>query len=267
MFRLALILTFTAMAWSQARFASVQIRPLNGPLPQEFGNNPKLLRMRVAGNTVTMPYYLVWDLTVQAFPVSWAQIVWGASPLAWRDDDVHYAVAATLPAGASVMQIPAMTETLLKEKFGLQYHRENRMTPIFSMAVDPEKNAKLRVELRKANAKAPLVVTRNAGWSSPTWDLDMADTAAAFAAVLADRFHIQVRDATRLSGLYVWHATVKTISLTDGEAHIVLLSGTSWRQLMPRPLLAFKEAGVQLTFTQAMLPNIVIDRLNLKPAP
>jgi uncharacterized protein (TIGR03435 family) len=42
------------------------------------------------------------------------------------DEDVRYDISAKVPAGATKDQIPAMLEALLRERFGLQVHREYR---------------------------------------------------------------------------------------------------------------------------------------------
>lgn len=48
-------------------------------------------------------------------------------------DDVHIDIHATLPAGSSKDQAPEMLQSLMAQRFGLQYHREHRPTPVYNL--------------------------------------------------------------------------------------------------------------------------------------
>jgi uncharacterized protein (TIGR03435 family) len=48
-------------------------------------------------------------------------------------DDVHVDIHATLPAGSSKDRVPEMLQALMAQRFGLQYHREKRQTPVYNL--------------------------------------------------------------------------------------------------------------------------------------
>ena len=48
-------------------------------------------------------------------------------------DDVHIDVHATVPTGSPKDQAPEMLQTLMAQRFGLQYHRQQRPTPVYNL--------------------------------------------------------------------------------------------------------------------------------------
>jgi uncharacterized protein (TIGR03435 family) len=68
---------------------------------------------------------------------------------------------ATMPAGATVVQVPEMLQTLLAERFELAYHRESRPTDAYALVTGPD-GVKMREvkpvdELRRAFPSEPPV--------------------------------------------------------------------------------------------------------------
>jgi uncharacterized protein (TIGR03435 family) len=47
--------------------------------------------------------------------------------------ETRFDLNATLPAGASTKQIPAMLQALLAERFGLKFHREQKEFPVYAL--------------------------------------------------------------------------------------------------------------------------------------
>ena len=68
---------------------------------------------------------------MEAFGMKSYQIV-GPS---WLDEDC-FDIAAKMPAGATVDQIPAMLQALLAERFQLAAHKEDRPRPVYALVVD-----------------------------------------------------------------------------------------------------------------------------------
>jgi uncharacterized protein (TIGR03435 family) len=79
------------------------------------------------------------DVMAYAYGVGKDQI----SGPAWLDNDM-YAIVAKVPAGVSGKQIPAMLETLLRERFGMVIHRESRDVAVFAL-LEAKGGAKLKV--------------------------------------------------------------------------------------------------------------------------
>ena len=68
------------------------------------------------------------DVMAYAYGVGKDQI----SGPSWLDSDM-YAIVAKVPAGVSGKQIPAMLQTLLRERFGMVIHRESKDVPVFAL--------------------------------------------------------------------------------------------------------------------------------------
>jgi len=47
--------------------------------------------------------------------------------------EVHVDIHGTLPAGSSQKQAPEMLQALLAERFGLKYHHDQRLTPVYKL--------------------------------------------------------------------------------------------------------------------------------------
>src|ERR1041384_7463782 len=69
-------------------------------------------------------------LLQRAFSVSRYQLI---AP-SWVDDE-RFEVVAKVPSGATKEQFALMLQDLLAERFGLQFHREDKEAPIFELVI------------------------------------------------------------------------------------------------------------------------------------
>src|SRR5579884_349098 len=130
---LACALVVTGAGWSQVggpAFEVASIKP-SGP-DLDFGQMTRDPR-RIALARVS-----VQNLMAQAYRISNFQI---AGP-GWLDTD-RFDIVATIPDGVSQDQVPAMMQRLLKDRFGLALHQEQRMMNSYAL-VPRQGGAKLK---------------------------------------------------------------------------------------------------------------------------
>ncbi len=94
----------------------------------------------ITGNRLSAPFVTLRELIRVAYGVNEHQVVGGPG---WLDSD-HFAVGATIPAGAGVDSIREMLRELLKERFALTAHTEQRDLPRYDLLFSGRLGPKMR---------------------------------------------------------------------------------------------------------------------------
>jgi uncharacterized protein (TIGR03435 family) len=95
------------------------------------------------------------DLLVRAYGVKGYQIV-GPE---WLKTD-RFDISATLPAGATVVQVPAMLQSLLEDRFGLKIHRSQKEFEVYMLRRNNRPFTLTEVEPRSPDSNVTGVVPR-----------------------------------------------------------------------------------------------------------
>lgn len=138
----------TAPDYSHFEVASVRAstRPRN--LPE--GRVPAPISQGGPGSTspeqISLRYLSLRSLILRAFGIPSMQLA--APP--WASAEL-YDISATLPRGASKEQLETMLQNLLQERFGLTFHHEARVLPVYALTV-----AKGGLKLKESNTTASL---------------------------------------------------------------------------------------------------------------
>jgi uncharacterized protein (TIGR03435 family) len=86
--------------------------------------------VRIAGSQVRITGVSLQTLITFAYQVRPQQII-GPDWLGHGRFDL----AATIPADGSVMQVPAMLQALLVDRFHMKMHRESRPSPVYALGI------------------------------------------------------------------------------------------------------------------------------------
>jgi uncharacterized protein (TIGR03435 family) len=83
-------------------------------------------------------------------------------------DSVHYDIVATMPGGVTRDQLLRMTQALLRDRFALQVHSEQRQMPVYAL-VSARRDGRLGPQIRKSSLDCEaLIAAATAGrLSSP----------------------------------------------------------------------------------------------------
>lgn len=179
------ILLLPTALWSQPApaFEVASIKPLapsDKVIPGQMIRDPG----RVAYRNVTIQ-----NLLAQAYRIKNLQI----SGPAWLDSD-RFDIVAKLPAGASDDQLPAMLQSLLKERFQLAFHRDPKMLTAYVL-LTAKGGPKLRaVDAETGGIKTTFGATRRhlSGKMSTTY----------LAGLLSNMLDQPVVDQTQLKGIF-----------------------------------------------------------------
>jgi uncharacterized protein (TIGR03435 family) len=133
-----------------AAFEVASIRPSPaGGLPQGV-----MAGLRIDGSQVRTTFLTLKDYIGMAYRLKLYQI----SGPDWIGTE-RFDVAATLADGSLPAQLPDMMQTLLKERFQLQFHRDSKDFPVYGLQVAPGglkiPESPADPELENADAKAP----------------------------------------------------------------------------------------------------------------
>ncbi len=120
---LAILLT-TAAAFAQPlQFEVASIRP-SAPTAPDTVN----IGLRMDGQQAHIASFSLRNYLAMAFDVRPAQIS-GPEWLA----ETRFDINATLPAGSSTKDIPKMLQSLLTDRFGLKFHKEQKEFPVYAL--------------------------------------------------------------------------------------------------------------------------------------
>jgi uncharacterized protein (TIGR03435 family) len=178
----------------------------------------------------------------------------------------HYAVIAKWPEGATQADIPGMLQSLLKERFHLVVHHEERSVSVYSLVAAPG-GSKLK-EGDEAALKAEAA-------SNPRWGDKLGEvgsgtflvnlqkghmvgksvTMAKFADFLRARLDRPVIDRTELTGNYSFALDWMPDTATAADDRIGL----------PLPAALTAQLGLRLNKANAPLDVVVVDRAERIP--
>ena len=149
--RLACLLSIATGVRAQPAFDVVSVKP-TGPIPP----------VRVIDGRPVGPLHLVdpfqyspgrvtcnlplRSILLEAFSIQ----QWQFSGPEWLDVQERFQIDAVMPANTGKAQVRLMLQTMLAERFGLRFHRENRDTPVYALLV-----AKQGPKLQEANPPPP----------------------------------------------------------------------------------------------------------------
>ena len=134
--RLGLI--WLVLAWAPAANTQTAFEVASVKTAQDPGRVPIVCltpcapgeRTTVEGSRVDMRFMSLEKLILTAYRLKAHQL----SGPDWMERQ-RFDILAKMPQGASKDQIPDMLQTLLIDRFGLVFHRENREQPVFALVV------------------------------------------------------------------------------------------------------------------------------------
>lgn len=221
-------------------FASAFIKPNKSPeTSSSYNTLPGKLNIR--NKTLK-------DCIRLAYGVKIAQLPGGPK---WAETE-RYDIEAAAKGPASEPQLMAMLQTLLKERFKLDFHRETRMVPGYALSV-----IKSGLKLHEVEPGPGHVnLRRNALDGQRVSMVNLAQT-------LSDLLGMPVLDATAIPGVFDFRLTwtpsvdVPRPGLSDEDAERTVLPGDSF----PSLFAAIQEQfGLKLEVRKAPLDVLVIDR-------
>lgn len=232
----------TPQAATPPRFEVASVRPSPPSDTPTAGVGVRITRAQVGIRSLTME-----DLLSFAFSVSGKQI---AGP-DWIQE-ARFDVTATIPAGVSQDEVPAMLQDLLRERFHLRIRREPREFPVYALTL-ARNGRRLTPSPLKELEPETIEVTGSGGNDGVTMDLgggssfallDSAITAkhitlTSFAETLTRFLDRTVIDATGVTGSYDI-----TVRLTREEFDATLLrSAVNAGIRLPPQILRTLDAG------------------------
>jgi uncharacterized protein (TIGR03435 family) len=222
-------------------FDVASIKPNPSPPPRmKIGPDFNAHGYSFSGSEVTLL-----DLVVSAYGVTAPRVI-GPS---WLDGD-RFDVAAKAPEGASLADLRAMAQTMLKERFHLQAHVETREMPVYDLVV-----AKGGVKM----AKPPGPVPQDTGKAYPGVTNIATSrgtgTTAQIADILSRRAGRPVIDKTSLDGKYDFALTWMPNLPTAGDAQAELGPPDLFRAIQ-------EQLGLKLQPSTAQLTVVVVDHMD-----
>jgi uncharacterized protein (TIGR03435 family) len=275
----SLILTTAVFAQTRPAFEVASIRPSSEQQDQVTAG------VRITGSQVRVGRMSVKDYLGMAYRVKPQQIE-GPDWLGQQ----RFEVAATIPDGAPLAQVPEMFQTLLAERFQLKVHRESKEFPVYVLGVAA---SGLRVKESPADASdAPPAAAVNvtAGGSAAGVNIDFGRgssftlgnnrveikkmTMAAVAEALTRFFDRPVVDMTGVTGRYDM-----TLDLTPEDyMGLLLRSAVNAGVVLPPQALRMlegassdpltgplRDAGLTLQSRKSALDVIVVDSISKTP--
>jgi uncharacterized protein (TIGR03435 family) len=182
---------------------------------------------------------------------------------AWMSE-VRFDVDATFPADAPVTQANEMLQALLEERFGLEFHREDRQQQGYVLVVgkggpkltpaDPNSNMSERLRARAMGGGGPMPAA-NASQPGKISNTVPNSSLENFADRLAGIVHRPVVDMTKIEGRYdILLEYPPAMDPTDPDPDRGVFSGV-------------EELGLKLERRKVPVQVLVIDRVNKSPTP
>jgi uncharacterized protein (TIGR03435 family) len=204
--RLILGVTLAYVAWSQDSNPEFEVATIKRSDPNydagQMIRDPRL---------VAIAHASIQNLMAQAFRIKNFQI----SGPGWLDTD-RFDIIARIPEGATQDQLPAMLQALLRDRFGLAFHKEQRR--MIAYVLRPKKGA-----ARSKTLNTPIGdirTTKGAARLRLSGNL----TLPYFAGLLSNMVDRPVVDMTDLEGVYrvdlEWSADSATGDESDGSASL-----------------------------------------------
>jgi uncharacterized protein (TIGR03435 family) len=254
------------------------------PAPEQFQQTN--IGVHIDGAQVRYSYLSLKDLISLAYNIKLPQV----SGPEWLGSQ-RFEIAAKLPDGANMSQVPAMLQTLLEDKFGLKSHRDNKEFPVYTLEV-----AKSGLKMKESETDT------NAGAPPPSVNVAASGSAAGVSVNLGggsyysfanSRFEAKklamqrfvdilirfmdrpVVDMTGLKGNYDF---ILDVSQEDYNAMLIRAALNSGVVLPPQALraldissgdslaIALQKVGLSLTPRKAPLEVLVVDSIQKAPS-
>jgi uncharacterized protein (TIGR03435 family) len=155
-------------------------------------------------------------------------------------DSAKFNIVATLPAGAARDQMPLMTQSMLADRFKLEFHRETRMIQEYALVV-----AKGGPKLQQATEEDK---AQNMSSQGPRLLKARSTTLSNLARMLTGPAGAPVLDRTEISGEY-------TIDLKFAQ----LMGGTPADDELPNIFGAIQQVGLKLEPIKGPVEVLVVD--------
>ena len=241
------------------------------------------LGAKIDGAQVRMVGLTMRDLLASAYRVKVYQIT---AP-EWVSTE-RYDINAKLPSGVSPEKLPEMTESLLKERFGLRMHREKKEMPVYALLIG-KPPLKLTEVVVDKNAAPPKAVEVSGTGGANGLSVNMGNgasyslTGGKFAATKIDPATIAsvlerftdrpIMNLTELKGVYSFEFTVNQEELQTMMIRAAISAGV---QLPPQALRlldnggnpiidAVERVGLKLESRRMPVEMIVIDQMQKTP--
>jgi uncharacterized protein (TIGR03435 family) len=276
---LALLATVnTSLAQTPPRFEVASVRP-----SPESDTPTAALGLRITSSQVRIASLSMKDYLAIAFNVSPKQIV-GPD---WFDE-TRFDINATIPAGVSRDEFPAMLQELLRERFEMKERREKREFPVYALTIAkngrtltpstlPESDPAAAIEVGGSGSNAGVSIDLGGGSSFTLADLAITArhiTLVSFADMLTRFVDRTVIDATGVTGRYDITAR---LSREEYDATLLRSAVNAGIRLPPQVMQimeqgpgnpvgpALEAAGLALDSRRAPLDVIVIDSMLRTP--
>ena len=273
------------IAWSLSR-ASAQTPPARPSFevasirPADDSHDPGFLSgTKISGSSVVMRNIGLTGLVHGAFGIE-ARFLSGTQ---WLKGAGTFDIRATIPAGATALQVPEMIQSLLEERFKLAFHHESRERQIYALVVDKDgpkfqKSTKIDESMPGGGFNGISAVS-NEGldriWISPNnatvritllpdggaeWHL-VGISLPELAYLLHDLDGLDIVDMTGLKGLYDFAFASAAEDMNDlSPIQAAQPSGG------PSPRQSLQRLGLKLEKQKATVDFLVIDHLEKTPA-
>lgn len=233
------ILFIAAVAWAQAP-AQFEVATIKPAPPQPAGRTDT--RMSSDSHRLNFTNVNLKQVIGRAYKVQLYQI---EGP-GWLETE-RFDIAATLPAGASGLQVPEMLQGLLAGRFKLAIHRETRELPIFTLAV-----AKGGPKFKPTETDTGITSNSNRAH----WHVTSKGSMRRFAEFLTDQVGRPVIDKTGLTGsfdLTLDWAVDDPAARNDAETGPSLFTALQ------------EQLGLKLESGKGPVETIVVDRAERAP--
>jgi len=267
---LGLIACAASLAWAQPKFDAASIRPLPPRGVTRLNGGPGTSDPSRIDYGASLQYLIMAAYRVGSFQIS--------GP-AWLADQ-KFEITAKLPQGATGQQLHEMLQQLLRERFHLTMHREQRVMSVSALKVSKD-GPKLREstnprqeiaddfdlpptgppnQLETDREGYPIVPPNEGTWLTAlrsgrarTHQLNASMTD--LAVILSDQLGRPLTDATGLTGRYDFTLSWTNGVSTDAGADSGPDLATTLRQ----------QLGLQLETSKAPVEVLVIDAIDKDP--
>ena len=235
----AILAGLTAQGQEAPAFEVAAIKPAN---PHADGSTTHTSTGRFMMDNFSLRDCIKYAFDVKDYAL--AAPSWSASP--------RFDIVAKPPAGASPRQYRAMLQTLLVQRFKLEYHREPKVVSAYVLVVDPKglKVKPVKTDEPSGETWAPALIRAH------------HDSMAQFADVLSRQLDCPVKDGTGVDGIF----DITLTFLPDDASTVRPPAGAGDPDPASSIFSALREqAGLRLEAQRVTIDIIVVDRVERQP--
>jgi uncharacterized protein (TIGR03435 family) len=154
--RLGIALLLAPLAFSQTpKRAEFEVASVRASAPNQGNGAQTPAAAQVDPSRIRMTYLTMQDFIVRAYGVKAYQVI---GPDWFKTD--RFDITATLPAGATTADVPAMLRSLLEDRFGLKVHKSQKEFNVYVLGRSKRPFTLTEVEPRNPDSNATGVVPR-----------------------------------------------------------------------------------------------------------